>query len=76
MHFDDVTAVVRPSKLVLDEYIKQYGQDQQTDEYVQLNGHADERAKGERESSSESLQHAEVLEGDVVVVGTAQVDET
>ena len=62
--------------MIFDEHVKYDGQDEKADEYVQLGGDAREGAQEERHCCSETLQHAKVLEGHIVVVGTAQIHKT
>jgi len=64
-----------PSDVVLDGGVQEDSDDEEGDDDVEFDGDAAEGAEQEDGRRPEALQHAEVLEGDVVVVGTTQVDQ-
>ena len=66
----------RSFQLVLDDDVEEYSEDEEADDDVEFDGDADERSEGEGERRAQALQHAEVLEGHVMLVWAAQVHQT
>ena len=64
-----------PSNVVLDGGVQKDSDDEKGDDDVELDGDAAEGAEEKDGRCPEALKHAEVLEGDVVVVRTAQVHQ-
>ena len=71
----EVLRLQGPADVVLDGGVQEDGDDEEGDDDVEFDGDAAEGPEQEDGGRPEALQHAEVLEGDVVVIGTAQVDQ-
>ena len=71
-----VSDVLRLPDVVLGGHVKDNGENEECHEGTQLHVDAHERTEEERQGRSETLKHAKVLEGNVVLGGTAEADET
>lgn len=61
---------------VFGDDIKEDGEDDERYDDIKLHGHTEEGPQNEDQRCTETLQHPEVLERDIVVFWAAQTDET